>query len=248
MAISQAWKDELKAFFDLRASAIVDAPTIEELCFIAGRDPRLWRDRALLENLKEDILARMDASPSARVLEVGCAAGFLASLVAPAVSSYTGIDLAEEALVAANRLGLSNATFEVADGGELAFASGSFDAAFCYEVFSNLPSFDDGAPLIAEMIRVVKPGGRVLVGSIPDAATKDDYPRRIAEISADLEHRYGPPPPQPKVVIALPEPSTLAVARPARLLDRLKALVGLRRPAAALDLVPARPPAIKPQI
>ncbi len=187
------WKDELKAFFDQRGDVVSGAPTIDELCFIAGRDPRLWRDATLLADLKADILTRIGADSGSHVLEVGCAAGFLAHLIAPAVGAFVGIDLAEGAVGAARKLGLANATFEVADGEKLRFKDNSFDAAFCYDVFSNFPSFSNGAPLIAEMVRVVRPGGRVLVGSVPDDATKDAYVRRIPEVAAYLERRHGPP-------------------------------------------------------
>ena len=197
MTVSPTWKAELEAFFDTRGITVSRVPTIDELCFVAGRDPRLWRDQALLEDLQSDIVGHLKTGPQSRVLEVGCAGGFLARLVAPTVGSFTGIDLADGAVMAARKLQLANATFIVADGEKLAFPTGSFDAAFCYDVFSNFPTFDDGASLIVEMLRVVKPGGHVLVGSIPDAATRDGYPGRVTEVAAELQQRHGPVPPPP---------------------------------------------------
>ena len=59
-------------------------------------------------------------------------------------------------------------------------------------MFTNFPRFDDGAGIVEEMLRVVKPGGRVLVGSIPDEATKTAYEARTAEVAARLQAQHGP--------------------------------------------------------
>jgi ubiquinone/menaquinone biosynthesis C-methylase UbiE len=119
------------------------------------------------------------------------------------VGKYTGVDLSSAALAVARRLRLPNATFRVADGGRLPFAAGQFNGAFCYDVFTNFPDFETGAPIIAEMLRVVKPGSRVLIGSIPDAATKAAYEARTVEVGAELEARFG------RVVPPAPRPPTL---------------------------------------
>lgn len=192
MTAQSDWKAELAAFFDTRGRSASLVPSVEELCFIAGRDPRLWRDERLLDDLRRDIVLLMGASSASSVLEIGCAGGFLAHLMASEVAAYVGIDVAPGAVEAARRLGIAKATFEVGDGESLAFADGSFDAAFCYDVFTNFPTFEVGVPLIREMLRVVRPGGRVLVGSVPDRAKSADLPNRVAEIVADLDRRYGP--------------------------------------------------------
>ena len=63
-------------------------------------------------------------------------------------------------------------------------------------VFTNFPVFSDGCALIAEMVRVIRPGGRVLIGSIPDAAVQSAYEVRVAEVSRELEAKYGPRAPE----------------------------------------------------
>jgi ubiquinone/menaquinone biosynthesis C-methylase UbiE len=162
------WRDRLEAFFELRARQICERPTVDDLCYIAGRNPILWSDTALLNDLKFSILDLLQVNQGSKVLEVGCAAGFLAKLIAPNVKKFVGIDLADAPLAVAKKLELPNADFLKADGEKLRFSNREFDGAFCYDVFSNFPTFSDGEPIIREMLRVVKPGGRVLVGSIPD--------------------------------------------------------------------------------
>ena len=188
------WRKSLEAFFEERGAAVSGRPTLDELCFIAGRDPRVWRDDATRAGIAEDITKLTDIGPSTHVLEVGCAAGFLAMLVAPSAARYTGVDVAEAPLKVARRLGLRNARFERADGAALPFPNSAFDGAFCCDVFINLPSIEDGVALVGEMLRVVKPGRPVLVGNVPDRARAADLPRRVAEVASAMEARYGSAP------------------------------------------------------
>ena len=79
----------------------------------------------------------------AAVLEVGCTSGFIAKGLAPRVKRYTGIDLAESARRVAQRLSLQNTDFRQADGKQVPFPDTSFVAAYCYDVFTNFPAFDE---------------------------------------------------------------------------------------------------------
>ena len=150
------------------------------------------------DDLARSIVSSCKADSSSRVLEVGCAAGFLAQLVAPMVGRYEGIDISADALRIARRLRLPNAKFKKADGERLPFPVGHFDAAFCYDVYTNFPRFEDGAGLISEMLRVVKPGGHVLVGSIADASKEAAYIEIAAKVGADFDKKYGPIPTRPE--------------------------------------------------
>jgi SAM-dependent methyltransferase len=192
MTGSSVWKESLRAFFHLRAEEIAGVPTVQDLCFISGREPRMWSDPRMRADLAASIVSGCGAEPTSKVLEVGCAAGFLAQLVAPHVGRYEGVDLAPAPLRTARRLGLANAVFRKADGERLPYPDSTFDAAFCYDVYTNFPKFKDGAGLIEEMLRVAKRGGRVLVGSIPDADTEVGYVDHVAHVMEELQRRYGP--------------------------------------------------------
>jgi SAM-dependent methyltransferase len=197
MSDSSGWRGSLRAFFHQRASEIKGTPTILDLCFVSGREPRLWSDPQMRADLAASIMSGCRAGPSSKVIEVGCAAGFLAQLVAPHVACYAGIDVASEPLRVARRLGLENALFRTANGERLPYPDNHFDAAFCYDVYTNFPKFEDGAALIGEMLRVVRPGGRVLVGSIPDVDTEAAYVSAVPRVIEELQRRYGPIPEHP---------------------------------------------------
>jgi ubiquinone/menaquinone biosynthesis C-methylase UbiE len=192
------WRPSLRAFFNTRATQVSKIPTFRELCFIAGREPRLWGDKEVFEDLVDDIARACEIGKMSTVLEVGCAAGFIARGIAPRVRKYHGVDLAAQTIKVARRLKLPNARFSVADGNALQFRANSFDAAFCYNVFINFPDFVFGTGLIREMIRVVRPGGRVLVGQIPDRANQVPFEAKAAKVVRGLDERYGPLGPDPQ--------------------------------------------------
>jgi ubiquinone/menaquinone biosynthesis C-methylase UbiE len=189
------WKEAAQRFFEDRAETVPGMPSLDELCFVSGRDPRLWRNAALYDDMIDSIVRQADLSGDTALLEVGCAAGFLARGLAGRVRRYVGVDMAEEPLRVAARLGLLRAEFRREEGGRLSFPSGSFDRAVSYDMITNIPGMEAVAAVVKEMIRVVKPGGRVMVGSIPDEASREAYQEVVKAVGADLDARYGPVPP-----------------------------------------------------
>jgi ubiquinone/menaquinone biosynthesis C-methylase UbiE len=113
----------------------------------------------------------LEPSPGQRLLDVGCGCGedvrALARRVAP-TGRAVGVDLSET-LIAKAREGVVEPGVElrVADAHRLPFPDASFDAA---RVERTLQHVEDPARVLAEMARVVRPGG-ILVASEPDWGT-----------------------------------------------------------------------------
>lgn len=109
-------------------------------------------------------MAEVNALPPGRVLEVGVGTG-IALPQYKAAHRVTGIDLSPDMLARAEKRvkeqGLANveALIEM-DAGKLTFADGSFDSAVAMFVMTVVP---DVAAVLGEMIRVVKPGGRIVI-------------------------------------------------------------------------------------
>ncbi len=101
--------------------------------------------------------------PGRRVLDVGCGTGAdaraIAVLVAPG-GSVLGIDPSEVLLLEARRRTHREipARFERASGENMPVSSGSMDRAVAIGTLSHIR---EPQPVIAEMVRVVRPGGRV---------------------------------------------------------------------------------------
>ena len=91
-----------------------------------------------------------------RVLDIGCGDGQISRLAAERGASVVGVDPTwNQIRVAADRGG--GAAFARSGAAELPFADGSFDAAVACLVFEHI---DDVDGAIAEVARVVRPGGR----------------------------------------------------------------------------------------
>ncbi len=186
------WKDDAREFFSHRAKVVGERPALKDLCYVSGRDPRVWADQARYDDMIDSVVRSLGANDTSLVLEVGCAAGFVACGVAPKVGRYVGVDVAEGAIQCARSLELANATFEVGDGGQLPFEADHFDGIYCYDVLTNFPSFDSVTGLVGDMFRVVRPGGKVLLGSIPDAAKEQEFLEAVTRMQAELAKQAAP--------------------------------------------------------
>ena len=96
---------------------------------------------------------------SCRVLDVGCGTAELASVLAPRLPGveYVGVEVSPLALHTAIALGRSGA-FLAADAERLPFPDGSFDAVVSLYALEH---FAHPREALAEMARVVRPGGLV---------------------------------------------------------------------------------------
>jgi SAM-dependent methyltransferase len=107
--------------------------------------------------------------PGMRLLDVGCGPGSitrgLAEKLAP--GDVVGIDLSRETLEQARRdaaaRGLSNLVYREESVYALTFADGSFDVAYAHQVLQHLK---ERGKALAEMLRVVRPGGLVAVREV----------------------------------------------------------------------------------
>ncbi|MFY3682838.1 class I SAM-dependent methyltransferase [Achromobacter xylosoxidans] len=213
------WKEEARDFFSHRAKVVGNRPMLKDLCFVSGRDPRVWADQARYDDMIDSVVRSINADGRSQVLEVGCAAGFVACGVAPRVGQYVGVDVAEGAIECARSLDLPNATFEVGDGGQLPFEADRFDGIYCYDVLTNFPSFDSVTDLIGDMFRTVRPGGKILLGSIPDAAKEQEFLEAVARMQTELARQAETSAPAPAAPVVIPsEPGFWA---------KCKAMLGL---------------------
>jgi len=114
---------------------------------------------------KRRIVRLAKLTPGERVLDVGCGTGVLTCLAAQEVSEAVGIDAAPEMIEVARakaaRQGV-RVDFRAALIEALPFPDAHFDVAFSTLMIHHLPPAVKRAGL-REVLRVLKPGGRLLV-------------------------------------------------------------------------------------
>lgn len=97
----------------------------------------------------------LDPRRDDRILEVGCGRGFLTARVQRLAPDTTGIDVNAQAIANAVTSGV-----EVMNAERLAFPDGAFDKIYSFHVIEHIP---DLARALAEMDRVLRPGGTALL-------------------------------------------------------------------------------------
>jgi ubiquinone/menaquinone biosynthesis C-methylase UbiE len=110
-----------------------------------------------------DLLARLVGRAQLRVLDVGCGTGFLALRLAELGHIVTGVDLSgrmiEQGRGKAEQAALE-VEFRVGDAADLDCADEAYDLVVARHVVWNLLDPERG---VAEWLRVLRPGGRLLL-------------------------------------------------------------------------------------
>lgn len=113
------------------------------------------------------LLETAEVRSSDEVLDIACGPGIVSCAFAAAARKVTGMDLVPAMIEQARLLqadkGLANVEWRLGDATQLPFPDGSFDLVVTRYSFHHLM---DPAAVLREMIRVCRPGGRVVVNDV----------------------------------------------------------------------------------
>lgn len=146
-----------------------------------------------LERSAEEFLQERPITPGDRVLDVACGAGQLAIPAARAGARVTGIDIAENWIAQAKARAAAeglDARFDVGDVEAMPYGDASFDAVLSLIGAMFAPRPDRAA---AELLRVTRPGGIIVMGNWTVEGFVGDFFRMVA--------KYAPPPPMPSPLL-----------------------------------------------
>jgi ubiquinone/menaquinone biosynthesis C-methylase UbiE len=146
------------------------------------------RDRRSRFNAKpqQEALSTLDLQPADRFLDVGCGTGAAVRAAAAVVERAVGVDISLEMISRARELAVyvPRAEFVVSDSEQLPFAPESFTAVLCSSSFHHYP---EPARAVAEMARVLEPGGRAVIAD----GVGDKLVARIADrILRRVDHSH----------------------------------------------------------
>lgn len=147
---------------------------------------------ACMRESGDALVETLSVKPGMQVLDLGCGDGTTALPAAQRGADVLGVDIAANLVAAGNRraqaAGLSNLRFQEGDASNLAgIENDRFDllVSIFGAMFAPRP-----LDVAKEMVRVVKPGGRIVMGNwIPGD------PTLVAQI-LKISSAYSPPPPE----------------------------------------------------
>lgn len=164
-----------------RAAQAVDSQVV-----LSGRNPFHAGSMAAIVDQVADVLA---LTKDSSFLEIGCNAGALLVPLAGKVRSATGIDH-PNCLDKCRAAGIPDNLSLVPGPWPEAAAElrGAFDAILIYSVIQCLPSADAAETFLEKAAEFLAPGGRMLVGDLPN---KDKKARFLAtEFGRSFEAQY----------------------------------------------------------
>ncbi len=148
--------DQIRGFWAEQARAHGQSPSAS------------WSDHRVIELEIAAIGARIQ--PGDRVLDAGCANGYSSVRYAALGANVVGVDYVPEMIdnAKSRRQGLpvevgQRLEFETGDITSLGFDDASFDVVVSTRVIINLPSWDEQLGALRECVRVLRPGGRLLL-------------------------------------------------------------------------------------
>ena len=131
-----------------------------------------------IELLFKTIRESLQLKASDSLIDIGCGGGWIRNGLRPYVKQALGLDLSMEMLKNAKMVAPGERNnFICGDVCHIPFQDESFDCALCYFVLVNFENPDDMRKAVLEVMRILKQGGRVLIGQIPDRNYSAQYDR-----------------------------------------------------------------------
>ena len=174
------------------AQALASIVACIGLGFLITAAVMIWSSRVAKLKLRDRMLDGISWRGDETVLDVGCGRGLLLIGAAKRLKTgkATGVDIwlsedlsgngPEAALQNAKTEGVADRVkIESADVRKLPFGASSFDVVVSSMAIHNIPSSQERAKALREMVRVLRPGGRV---AIFDAFHGSEYAKGLLQL------------------------------------------------------------------
>jgi ubiquinone/menaquinone biosynthesis C-methylase UbiE len=159
---------------------------------------RFWVEAPHPFITRERLREILDPRPGERLLEIGPGTGYYTLPVAEWLSSSGRLDIVDvqqemldHTMRRVGERGVEHVEPALADARELPFPADTFDGAYLVTVLGEIPDQDAA---LRELRRVVRPGGRVVVGELfgdPHMVTHASLARRAEATGLGVERKLG---------------------------------------------------------
>jgi ubiquinone/menaquinone biosynthesis C-methylase UbiE len=160
---------------------------------------RFWVEAPHPGITRKRLIAALEPVPGERILEIGPGTGYYTFDIAERLGEgkLEIFDIQQEMLDhvmrEAERRGVTNVSPTLGDAQALPFEEGSIDGAVLVTVLGEIP---DQEQALREIMRVLRPGGRLVVGELfgdPHMVTFGKLTERAGRAGLELEQRLGSP-------------------------------------------------------
>lgn len=135
-----------------------------------------------IDQLEKDLLFRMATpKPGETALDLGCGTGIQTHALAQLGLHVTGIDISPEMLARARARQIPGAVLVEGDASSLPFADASFDLVISVTAMEFMP---DPARVAREAMRVLRPGGRLVLGVLAEGTAWAELYRAVPLFAA----------------------------------------------------------------
>jgi len=128
-----------------------------------------------------------------RIVDISCGTGRWLEFAAGAGAEIIGLDFCAQMLERAQQKPGLRARLAIADAAHLPISAACADVVLCTLSLGHMP---DATPVIAEMARVTRPGGRVMISDFHPEASRRGWKRTFrsgGQVYEIRNHYHSPP-------------------------------------------------------
>lgn len=172
--IAESLRREVLAFYRDRDKEISSAADLNTLETNSGFVER--RGEPLLEILHEQ--TELDSIAGLRLLDLGCGFGALSAFFAARGATVMGVDLKEDSLEVGRKVAAEHGLdvqFQPGRMQKLDLADETFDVVVVNNSLPYIVPRDDRHAALSESLRILRPGGHVLIRNANRWSTRDQF-------------------------------------------------------------------------